>query len=75
MPRINNEQEYQLAIDQIEVYLSKGFSNLSIEETNKLQAVSTMVADYERETYPVPKPSSISEMLQLKMYELGLIHA
>ena len=75
MPRINNEQEYQLAIDQIEVYLSKGFSSLSIEETNKLNAITTMVADYECVFYPIPKPSSISEMLQLKMYELGLIHA
>ncbi len=75
MLRINNEQDYQLAIDQIEIYIKKGFSNLSTEETNKLQTVSTMIAGYERELYPVPKPSSISEMLQLKMYELGLIHA
>ena len=72
MTSIMNEQDYQLAIEQIEVYIKKGFSNLSTEETNKLQAVSTMVADYEREFYPVPKPSSISEMLQLKMYELRL---
>ena len=75
MTCINNEQEYQMAIDQIEVYLSKEFSNLSIQETNKLHAITTMVADYERVFYPIPKPSSFSEMLQLKMYELGLIHA
>lgn len=70
--KIKTENDYQVAIAQIEVYLKKGFANLSPQETSELEKISKAVAAYEKEYYPVPKPSTISEMIELKMYELRL---
>jgi len=70
--KIRTENDYKVAIAQIEVFLKKGFSNLSAKETKDLEAISKLVTVYEKEYYPVPKPSTISEMIELKMYEMRL---
>lgn len=70
--KIKTENDYAVAIAQIEVFLKKGFANLSEEETALLEKISKAVAAYEKEYYPVPKPSSIAEMIELKMYEMRL---
>ena len=72
MEKIKTENEYQVAIAGIEVFLKKGFVNLTLEETNELERISKAVAAYEKEYYPVPKPDTLSEMIELKMYELRL---
>src|ERR1039458_6196257 len=69
---ILTENDYQAAINEIEVFIKKGFMHLSQKETNDLECVSKAVAAYEREYYPVPKPETIHEMIELKMYELRL---
>jgi len=70
--KINTEKEYQAAIEQIEIFIKKGFLHLTQKETKELEAISKSVAAYEKEYYPVPKPTSLSEMIELKMYELRL---
>jgi HTH-type transcriptional regulator/antitoxin HigA len=70
--KIDSELAYEKAIAQIEVYLQKGFANLTTEETAQLQEISQCVATYEREYYPMPVPSTLSEMIQLKMFEMKL---
>lgn len=70
--KIKTENDYQVAIAQIEVFIKKGFINLSQKETKELEAISKSVAAYEKEYYPVPKPETLSEMIELKMYEMRL---
>ena len=72
MEKIRNEQDYQAAISEIEKYISKGFVNLKKEETLKLEGISKAVAAYEKEYYPVPRPDTLQEMIELKMYEMKL---
>ena len=69
---IKTETDYQDAINKIEQFIQKGFKNLSEKETEKLELLSKSVASYEREYYAVPKPETISEMIELKMYEMRL---
>lgn len=69
---IKTEKDYQVAIAQIEVFLKKGFANLTPKETQQLESISKAVAAYEKEYYPVPKPTTLAEMLELKMYEMKL---
>ncbi len=69
---IKSENDYQKAIGQIEVFIKKGFKNLTEKETEKLELLSKSVASYEKEYYPVPKPETVSEMIELKMYEMRL---
>ncbi len=72
MKKISTENDYQDAIAAIEVFIKKGFVNLSNSETLALEQVSKAVAAYEKEYYPVPKPDTIQEMIELKMYEMRL---
>lgn len=70
--KINTENDYQAAIAQIETFIKKGFLNLTPKETKELEAISKSVAAYEKEYYPVPKPTTLAEMIELKMYEMRL---
>ena len=67
---INTKKDYKHAIAQIEVFIKKGFANLSINETKELESISKAVATYEKEYYPVPNPTTIAEMIEMKMYEM-----
>ena len=70
--KIKTENDYQAAIAEIEVFIKKGFVNLTQKETVELEGISKAVAAYEKEYYPVPKPESLQEMIELKMYEMRL---
>ena len=70
--KIITEHDYQVAIAEIEVFIKKGFINLTQKETKELEAISRSVAAFEKEYYPVPKPNTLAEMIELKMYEMRL---
>ena len=70
--KISTENDYKAAIEQIEIFIKKGFLNLTQRETSELEKISKSVAAYEKEYYPVPKPTTIAEMIELKMYEMRL---
>jgi len=67
--QIKTENDYQAAIAEIEVFIRKGFVNLTQKETMELESISKAVAAYEKEYYPVPRPDTLQEMIELKMYE------
>ncbi len=57
---------------QIEILLKKGFKNLSGDELARLEALGKEVAVFEKEHYAIPAPETLSEMIELRMYELKL---
>ena len=69
---IHTKTTYQTTIAQIKNFIKKGFKNLSENETTQLEAISKSFASFEKLHYPVPKPEAISEMIELKMYEMHL---
>lgn len=66
------QAEYKMIIGEIEKLLQKGFANLSKEELNLLEDWSKEVALYEKNNYSIPAPETLSEMIELKMYEMKL---
>lgn len=56
----------------IELLLKRGFTNLSPDELVKLEALGNEVAVFEKEHYAIPAPESLTEMIELRMYELKL---
>lgn len=67
------EKEYNALILRIEELL-KDSDNINKPNTQgyvELNVLSDLVADYEEEHYPVPKPSLI-EVMKIKMAEKGL---
>ncbi len=73
MTKIENEEQYQWAVDRVEELLP-----LVTDETPEndpkcieLNLLSNLVADYSDEHYALEPPTLI-EMLKLRMYEMGL---
>lgn len=76
--KVQNTEEYQFLMNQIEVYLQKathngGFQSLIPEEVSELQKLSLAAEDYEDNVLKIMpltrKPDSLSDMLNLKMFE------
>lgn len=73
MAKIENERQYEAAMERINELLKVVDDNTPSEDKNSIELVllSNLVADYEDIHYPVHKPSLI-ETLKLRMFELGL---
>lgn len=76
---IQDRAEYNKAMRRIEALLEKstkekGFENLSEPETKELQELSVLVEKYEDSIplMPIKKPTTLTEMLRLKMFELNI---
>jgi HTH-type transcriptional regulator/antitoxin HigA len=63
---------YHATLKEIEVLMNKGEKNLSQREKSKLSALASAVETYENEYYPIPKPVTLSGMIELKMFERKL---
>ncbi|WP_428653711.1 helix-turn-helix domain-containing protein [Runella sp.] len=78
---LKTESEYQQVMSEIEVLLKKathngGFESLTPVETEHLRILSLQAEAYE-DAIPImpiqiPKPQTLSEMLNLKMFQLKL---
>lgn len=68
--QITNDVSHREAMAAIEVYLLKGFSNLSAEETFDLERITKMIKAYEDIHYSLPiQPQNLIEMIELRMYQ------
>lgn len=70
---ITNENEYNKVLERIEFLLTKVGNNTSVHDPNfiELDKLSDIVADYEEENFPVPKPT-LQEVIELRMFERKL---
>ncbi len=73
MTRIENEKQYNAAMERIEELLPLTTEETPLDDKNLVELVllSSLVADYEEIVYPIGKPSLIG-VLKLRMYEMGL---
>lgn len=73
MTKIQNEQQYSFAMQRIEELLKIVTDDTpeNSKESTELVLLSNLVADYEDERYPIKTPS-LSEVLKLRMLEMGL---
>jgi antitoxin component HigA of HigAB toxin-antitoxin module len=56
MNPIETRRYYHLAMAEIEVYLAKGFDNLTSEEDELLEVLCKRVSEYEKLHFPMPVP-------------------
>lgn len=77
--KINSEEEYQQVMEKVETYLQKatrggGFQSLSILEQDELHRLSLLAEAWEDNIplMPIRQPQTLTEMIQLKMYERKL---
>jgi HTH-type transcriptional regulator/antitoxin HigA len=73
MTRIENEAQYNAAMERIEELLPITTEETPLDDKNMVELVllSGLVADYEEIAYPIGEPSLI-DIIKLRMYEMGL---
>ena len=73
MTRIENEMQYNFAMDRINELLKVVNDKTPDNDIRNVELVllSNLVADYEDEHYPISKPTLV-DVLKLRMFEMGL---
>ena len=70
--KIQNKEVYELTMKEIDALMKKGEENLSEKELDRLRILSEAAEDYEDIHEPLPIPSSLPEMIRMKMFQLKL---
>ena len=70
--RIHNKEVYQLTMKEIDALMKKGEENLSQKELERLRILAEAAENYEDTYEPLPIPSSLPEMIRMKMFQLRL---
>ncbi|MDR0894896.1 MAG: helix-turn-helix domain-containing protein [Prevotellaceae bacterium] len=73
MTKIENEDQYQWAINRVEELLPLVNDNTPLNDPNsiELELLSNLVADYSEEHFSIGEPTLV-DMLKLRMYEMGI---
>lgn len=69
---IQNKEVYELAMKEIDTLMKKGEENLSSKELDRLRTLATAAENYEDIHEPLPIPSSLPDMIRMKMFQLKL---
>ena len=70
--KIQSKEVYELTMKEIDALMKKGEENLSQKEFERLQILSEAAENYEDIHDPLPLPSSLSDMIRMKMFQLKL---
>ena len=70
--RILNKEVYELTMKEIDALMKKGEESLSPKELERLRILSEAAENYEDTHDPLPIPSSLPDMIRMKMFQLRL---
>ena len=71
-PVISSAKEYNASMKEIDTLMKKGEANLTPAQLRKIRTMAEAAEQYEDKYYPLPMPSSVTEMIELKMFQLKL---
>lgn len=72
MRKIITETGYNKALKKVYTLMSKGEENLTEEDAQDIAALAKAVQEYEKIHHPFPIPKTITEIVELKMFEKKL---
>jgi len=70
--KIHNREVYELTMKEIDTLMKKGEKNLDPKEMERLRILAEAAEGYEDTNEPLPVPSSLPDMIRLKMFQLKL---
>lgn len=70
--RIQSKEVYELTMKEVDVLAKKGEENLSTKELERLRILAEAAENYEDIHEPLPVPSSLPDMIRMKMFQLRL---
>lgn len=75
MKNLKTETDYQNALSELNTLMKKGEDNITDPEAEKIETLALSIQAYEKFYYPFPMPKTISEMVELKRFQLKLTQA
>lgn len=69
---ITSGKEYRTSMKEIDILMKKGEAKLTPAQLKKIKVLAEAAEKYEDDYYPLPMPSSVTEMIELKMFQLKL---
>lgn len=69
MKKITTEKQYNKVLKEVDILMKKGEENLTEIEFAVLEENAMAIQQYEAIAYPFPKPKTLNEMVELKMFE------
>jgi HTH-type transcriptional regulator/antitoxin HigA len=70
--KIKTGEVYEVVMKEIEVLMKKGEAALSASELTRLRVLAEAAEVYEDATNPLPLPSSLQDIIKMKMFQLQL---
>ena len=70
--KIKNDEVYEVVMKEIDGLMKKGKKNLSQPELTRLRILAEAAEAYEDDTNPLPLPSSLPDLIKMKMFQLRL---
>lgn len=70
--KIDNESDYTAIMAKIDSLMSKGSENVAKEELAEIRALALAAQQYEQQKYVIAAPSTLSGMIEMRMYEMRL---
>ena len=70
--KIQSKEAYELTMKEIDALMKKGEKKLSEKETERLRILAGAAENYEDIHEPLPVPSSLPDMIRMKMFQLRL---
>jgi HTH-type transcriptional regulator / antitoxin HigA len=72
MKKINSETAYNIALEEIYKLMQKGEENISNKDAENISAMAKAIQEYEKIHHPFPLPKTLTEIVELKMFEKKL---
>jgi HTH-type transcriptional regulator/antitoxin HigA len=70
--KIKSQEVYDVVMREIEGLMKKGEKNLNSSELTRLRILAEAAEMYEDTTDPLPSPSSLGDIIKMKMFQLHL---
>ena len=70
--QIKSKEAYELTLKEIDTLMKKGEDNLHVAELKRLNLLAKAVEIYEDTTDPLPIPTTLPDMIRMKMFQMRL---
>ncbi len=69
MKKITTEKAYNKALANVYALMRKGEKNITDKEAATITSLAKAIQDYEKVFHPFPLPKTLTEMVELKIFE------
>jgi HTH-type transcriptional regulator/antitoxin HigA len=69
---IDNFADYKKVIKKIDMLMNKGSEQVNKSELKEIKILAQLAQQFEKQTYTISAPTTLSGIIEMKMYEMRL---